>query len=92
MIAESSMIPSRHSDLNELFETDLPGVLARELVIIHSDKSLLRSGTGQSMLGRGTIGIAERRDICVIFTVMQAITYDVDVYSGGSGITTQRHE
>lgn len=38
--------PRRDYGLNEFFETNLPGVLARELVIvysvIHSDKSLLR--------------------------------------------------
>lgn len=54
MIAERSMISSRplcrDYAMNELFETDLPGVLAREVVIIHSDKGLSRGGE-QCMLG-----------------------------------------
>lgn len=54
VIAERSMISSRplcrDYSMNELFETDLPGVLAREVVIIHSDKGLRRAGE-QCMLG-----------------------------------------
>lgn len=54
MIAEGSMISSRplcrDYTMNELFETDLPGVLAREVVIIHSDKGLWVGGA-QCMLG-----------------------------------------
>lgn len=55
VIAERSMISSRplcrDYTMNELFETDLPGVLAREFVIIHSDKGL-RGGGGAMPAGR----------------------------------------
>lgn len=69
--------PCRDYGLNEFFETNLPGVLARELVmvysVIHSDKSLLRGHkakhAGRAKNKEGRIRIAERRDILVIFTI-----------------------
>lgn len=69
--------PCRDYGLNEFFETNLPGVLARALVIvysvIHSDKGLLRrhgaKHAGNAKNKEGRIRIAERRDILVIFTI-----------------------